>query len=78
MKDKQQDKPVSAEKLAANRKNAMRSTGYPDHQGEAAGFSRNAYKHGFYATRTFATKQAHMLREMQFKDRRLAQPLCTR
>jgi len=56
MKDKQQDKPVSPEKLAANRKNAMRSTGPQTTKGKQRA-SQNAYKHGFYATRLFPTNE---------------------
>ena len=56
MKDKQQDKPVSPEKLAANRKNAMRSTGPQTTKGKQRA-SQNAYKHGFYAKRLFPTNE---------------------
>ena len=56
MKDKQQKKPVSPEKLAANRKNAMRSTGPRTAQGKQRA-SQNRYVHGFYAKFLFPTPE---------------------
>jgi hypothetical protein len=48
--------PVSPRKLAANRKNSKRSTGprTPDGKRRA---SNNSYKHGFYSTRLFPSKE---------------------
>jgi hypothetical protein len=52
MKDKQQEKPVSPQKLAANRKNAKRSTGPRTSKGKQRA-SQNSYKHGFFGIRLF-------------------------
>lgn len=56
MKDDQKKKQVSPEKLAANRKNAMRSTG-PRTQAGKQRASQNPYKHGHYSNRLFPTKE---------------------
>ena len=56
MKDEQQKKPVSPEKLAANRNNSKRSPGPQTPEGKQRS-SQNAYKHGFYATRLFPTNE---------------------
>jgi hypothetical protein len=56
MKDKQQKQVVSLEKLAANRKNAKRSTGPRTAEGKQRS-SQNAYKHGFYSDRIFPTPE---------------------
>lgn len=49
-------KVISAEKLAANRKNAQRSTGPKTSAGKQRS-SVNHYKHGFYASRLFPTQE---------------------
>jgi hypothetical protein len=56
MNDSQGKKPVSSEKLAANRKNAERSTGPRTPAGKQRS-SQNHYHHGFYAQRPFPTKE---------------------
>ena len=56
MNDKQQEKPVSPQKLAANRKNAKRSTGPRTPKGKQRA-SQNHYKHGFFAQRLFPTQE---------------------
>jgi len=56
MKDNQQEKPVSPQKLAANRKNAKRSTGPQTPKGKQRA-SQNSYKHGFYGTRLFPNNE---------------------
>lgn len=52
MKDKQQKKAVSSQKLAANRANAQRSTGPQTSAGKQRS-SHNSYKHGFFGLRLF-------------------------
>src|SRR5271169_3357807 len=56
MKNKQQGKAVSPQKLAANRKNAKRSTGPQTTTGKQRA-SENSFKHGFYARRLFPSKE---------------------
>ena len=56
MNENHQDHPVSPKKLAANRKNAMRSTGPQTAEGKQRS-SQNAYKHGFYSDRLFPTEE---------------------
>jgi hypothetical protein len=56
MNDKQEKKSVSSQKLAANRKNAQRSTGPQTPAGKQQS-SQNSYKHGFYALRLFPNKE---------------------
>ena len=56
MKDKQQEKPVSPQKLAANRTNAQRSTGPRTSAGKQRS-SQNSYKHGFYSLRLFPNNE---------------------
>ena len=56
MNDKQQEKTVSSEKLAANRKNAKRSTGPRTAKGKQRA-SQNSYKHGFYGMRLFPNNE---------------------
>ena len=55
MNEKQQKKPASPEKHAANR-NPNGSTGPRTPNGKQRA-SRNSYKHGFYATRLFPNKE---------------------
>jgi hypothetical protein len=50
------EKPVSPEKLAANRKNAKRSTGPQTAEGKQRA-SQNSYKHGFFGTRLFPNNE---------------------
>lgn len=52
MKDKQQKKPVSPQKPAANRTNPHGSTGPRTSAGKQRS-SQNSYKHGFYSLRLF-------------------------
>ena len=52
MDDEQKKKPVSPEKLAANRENAKRSTGPRTAAGKQRA-SQNSYKHGFFGMRLF-------------------------
>ena len=52
MKDKQQKKPVSPQKLQANRTNAQGSTGPRTSTGKQRS-SQNSYQHGFFALRLF-------------------------
>jgi hypothetical protein len=47
MKDDQQKKPVSPQKLVANRKNGLRSKGPKTPEGKQRA-SQNSYKHGFF------------------------------
>jgi len=56
MKDIQQKKPVSPQKLAANRANAQRSSGPQTVEGKERA-SQNSYKHGFYAQRLFPNSE---------------------
>ena len=56
MKDKQQGKPVSPRKLAANRANAQRSTGPRTSAGKQQS-SQNSYQHGFYGTRLYPNNE---------------------
>ncbi|MHB8485812.1 MAG: hypothetical protein ACYDCM_08790 [Candidatus Acidiferrales bacterium] len=56
MKDKQQEKPVSPQKLAANRTNAQRSTGPRTSAGKQRS-AQNSYKHGFYGKRLFPNNE---------------------
>jgi hypothetical protein len=56
MKDKQRKKPVSPEKLAANRNNSKRSPGPQTPEGKQRS-SQNAFKHGFYSDRAFPTQE---------------------
>ncbi len=56
MKDNQQEKPASPQKLAANRKNAKRSTGPQTPKGKQRA-SQNSYKHGFYSMRLFPNNE---------------------
>lgn len=56
MNDRQGKRPVSPEKLAANRKNAQRSSGPKTAAGKQRS-SQNRYQHGFYASRLFPTKE---------------------
>ncbi|MGD0966280.1 MAG: hypothetical protein ABSA57_20585 [Candidatus Acidiferrales bacterium] len=56
MDDDQKKKPVSPEKLAANRKNAQGSTGPRTAAGKRRA-SQNSYKHGIFALRLFPTNE---------------------
>ncbi|MGC2476308.1 MAG: hypothetical protein WA485_18365, partial [Candidatus Sulfotelmatobacter sp.] len=56
MNENHQDHPVSPKKLAANRKNAMRSTGPRTTKGKQRS-SQNSYQHGFYSLRQFPNKE---------------------
>jgi hypothetical protein len=56
MKNKDQKKPVSPQKLAANRNNAKRSTGPQTPRGKQRA-SENSFKHGFYALRLFPNNE---------------------
>lgn len=55
MADNQQNKPVSPRKLAANRENALRSSGPKTAAGKQRS-AQNAYEHGFFANRLFPTQ----------------------
>ena len=55
MADNQQNKPVSPRKLAANRENALRSSGPKTAAGKQRS-AQNAYEHGFFADRLFPTQ----------------------
>lgn len=56
MKNNQQKKPVSPQKLAANRTNAQGSTGPRTSAGKQRS-SQNSYKHGFYGKRLFPNNE---------------------
>jgi hypothetical protein len=56
MKNKDQKKPVSQQKLAANRKNAKSSTGPRTTKGKQRA-SQNSYKHGFFGMRLFPNNE---------------------
>jgi hypothetical protein len=56
MEDKSKKKPVSPQKLAANRKNAGHSTGPRTPKGKQRS-SQNNYKHGFYGMRLFPNNE---------------------
>jgi len=56
MKDDQQKKPVSPQKLAANRENGLRSKGPKTPEGKQRA-SQNSYKHGFFALRLFPNNE---------------------
>ena len=56
MKDDQQKKPVSPQKLVANRKNGLRSKGPKTPEGKQRA-SQNSYKHGFFALRLFPNNE---------------------
>jgi len=56
MKGKQLQKPISPQKLAANRNNATSSTGPRTTVGKQRA-SQNSYKHGFYGNRLFPSKE---------------------
>jgi hypothetical protein len=56
MNENHQDHPVSPKKLAANRKNAMRSTGPRTAKGKQRS-SQNPFQHGFFSNRLFSTRE---------------------
>lgn len=56
MEDKRQKKPVSPQKLAANRQNAKHSTGPQTAKGKQRA-AENSYQYGFYATRLFPNQE---------------------
>jgi len=56
MKEELKKKAVSPEKLAANRRNAQRSTGPRTNEGKQRA-SENSYKHGFFSDRLFPTQR---------------------
>jgi len=56
MKNKPRGKPISPQKLAANRENAKRSTGPQTPKGKQRS-SENSFKHGFYGRRLFPSKE---------------------
>jgi hypothetical protein len=56
MEDSNQKKPVSPQKLAANRRNSSHSTGPRTPKGKQRS-SQNSYKHGICANRLFPTKE---------------------
>jgi hypothetical protein len=56
MDNERQGKPLSPEKLAANRTNAQHSTGPQTSAGKEKS-AQNSYKHGFYSKRLFPTSR---------------------
>jgi hypothetical protein len=56
MENEKQKKPVSPEKLAANRANAEHSTGPRTEAGKEKS-AQNAWRHGFFAKRLFSKEQ---------------------
>jgi len=56
MNENHQDHPVSPKKLAANQKNAMRSTGPRTAEGKQRS-SQNPFQHGFFSNRLFSTRE---------------------
>jgi len=56
MDEKKRKRPVSPQKLAANRANAQQSTG-PQSEAAKEKSAQNSYQHGFYAKRLFPTSR---------------------
>ena len=67
MKDKQQQKPVSTQKLAANRNNATSPTGPRTTVGKQRA-SQNSYQHGFYRNAVWMNLHCATIQRAAIKD----------